>query len=67
MLDDNYSGLRQAERQGDLPGQVLEASPRRHDNSGDPSVLQLDEVVDTPRRAGASIGAACQHEIDAVL
>jgi hypothetical protein len=66
MIDDDYSSLRQTERQGNLPGEMLETSPGRHHHGGDPAVFQLDEVVDTPRRARASIGAAGEHEIDAV-
>jgi hypothetical protein len=55
VLDDHDASLGKAERVGDGVRERVERCRGDH-HRGDAAALELDEVVDTPRRARPSIG-----------
>ncbi len=54
--------VRQALGAGQRPGQVLE-TVATDGNGRDPQLLDLDGIVDTPRRTGPSVAHAVDHGI----
>ena len=62
VLDDGDACVGETKSLGALLGQVQELG-RRDDNGRDAPAFELDEVVDTPRRAGSSIGTTRNHHV----